>query len=43
MFFRFFNLLASFQGYINKVLAKKPEIFVIIYLNNILIYTKDSS
>ena len=32
---------ASFQGYINKILAKKLDIFVIVYLNHILIYTKD--
>ena len=31
----------SFQGYINKILVKKLNIFVIIYLDNILIYIKD--
>ena len=35
------NAPASFQGYINKILAKKLNIFVIVYLNNILIYTKN--
>ena len=35
------NALATFQGYINKILAKKLNIFVIVYLDNILIYTKD--
>ena len=35
------NAPASFQGYINKILAKKLDIFVIIYLDNILIYTDD--
>ena len=35
------NASASFHGYINKILAKKLNIFVIIYLNDILIYTKD--
>ena len=39
--FAFFNTPASFQGYINKILAKKLNIFVIVYLDNILIYTKD--
>ncbi len=29
-----------FQGYINKILAKKLDIFVIVYFDNILIYTK---
>ena len=33
------NAPASFQGYINKILAKKLDIFVIFYLDDILIYT----
>ena len=32
---------ATFQGYINKILAEKLDILVVIYLNDILIYTKD--
>ncbi len=32
---------ASFQGYINKILAEKLDIFVVVYLNDILVYTKD--
>ena len=35
------NAPASFQSYINKILAKKLDIFVIIYLDDIFIYTKD--
>ena len=35
------NAPASFQGYIKKILAKKLNIFVIIYLDDIFIYTKD--
>ena len=35
------NAPASFQGYINKILAKKLDIFVIVYLDDILIYTDD--
>ena len=35
------NTLAIFQGYINKILAKKLNIFIIVYLDNILIYTED--
>ena len=35
------NAPASFQGYINKIFTKKLEIFVIVYLDNILIYTDD--
>ena len=35
------NAPATFQGYVNKILAKKLDIFVIIYLDNILIYIED--
>ena len=35
------NTPASFQDYISKILAKKLNIFIIVYLDNILIYTKD--
>ena len=41
--FELFNAPASFQGYINKILAKKLDVFVIIYLYDILIYTEDES
>ena len=37
MSFGLFNTMATFQGYIYKILAKKLDIFVIIYFNNILI------
>ena len=36
------NAPASFQDYINKILAEKLYVFVIVYLNNILIYTKNA-
>lgn len=36
------NVLASFQSYINKILAEKLDIIVIIYFNDIFIYTEDS-
>ena len=39
--FSLFNALIAFQRYVNKILAKKLDVFVIIYLDNILIYTKD--
>lgn len=39
--FGLFNALASFQYYINKILAKKLDVFIIVYLDKILIYTKD--
>lgn len=39
--FGFSNTPASFQGYINKILAEKLNIFEIVYLDNIQVYTKD--
>ena len=41
MFFGLSNAPAIFQGYINKILAEKLDIFIIVYLNDILIYTKN--
>ena len=41
MLFGLSNVPASFQGYINKILAKKLNIFVIVYLDDILIYTEN--
>ena len=35
------NAPANFQDYINKLLAEKLDIFVIVYLDDILIYTED--
>ncbi len=35
------NVLASFQNYINKILAEKLDIFVVVYIDNILIYTEN--
>ncbi len=42
MLFGFFNALASFQSYINTIFVEKLNIFIIMYLNNILIYIEDS-
>lgn len=39
MLFGALNVLASFQGYINKTLAEKLGVFFIVYLVDILIYT----
>ena len=41
IFFWLFNAPASFQSYINKISAEKLNIFVIDYLDDIFIYTKD--
>ena len=41
MIFSLSNISASFQAYINKILAEKLSIFIIIYLNNILIYIEN--
>ena len=35
------NISTSFQGYIYKILAKKLDIFVIVYLDDIFIYIED--
>ena len=35
------NTPAIFQGYINKILVEKLNIFTIVYLNDIFIYTKN--
>ena len=43
MSFGFSNTLTIFQRYIIKILAEKLDIFVIVYLDDILIYTKDPS
>ena len=40
MFFGLCNTPATFQRYVNKILVEKLDIFIIIYLDNILIYTK---
>ena len=41
MSFSLSNIPAIFQGYVNKILAEKLDIFVVVYLNDILIYTKN--
>ena len=41
--FELSNTPASFQKYINKILAKKFNIFVIVYLNYVFIYIKNLS
>ena len=42
MLFGLSNVPPNFQGYINKILAKKLNIFVVVYLNDIFIYIKNS-
>ena len=42
MLFGLTNALASFQGYINKILVEKFDIFIIVYLDDILIYTDNN-
>ncbi len=39
--FELTNTPVTFKDYINKILAKKLDVFVIVYLNNILIYIKN--
>ena len=35
------NVPATFQEYINKILAEKLDVFIIVYLDDILIYTEN--
>ena len=41
MLFGLSNILISFQNYINEILAKKLNFFVIVYIDNIFIYIKN--
>ncbi len=41
MLFGLSNASASFQGYINKIFAKSLNIFIVVYLDDILIYIED--
>ena len=40
---RLTNVPLKLQDYINKIVAEKPDIFVIVYLDDILIYAKNES
>ena len=40
MLFELTNAPVIFQGYINKILAKKLDVFMIVYLDDIFIYIK---
>jgi hypothetical protein len=40
MLFRLTNILVSFQAIINHVLREYLDVFIVIYLDNILIYSK---
>ena len=42
MSFGLTNVPASFQRYINKIFIDKVDIFAIMYLDDILIYTDDN-
>ena len=41
MLFKLINASATFLIYINNILKKHLNIFIIIYLNDILIYSKN--
>ena len=41
MLFGLFNAPATFQGYINNILTEKLDVFIIVYLDDILIYIED--
>ena len=42
MHFGLINAPISFQKYIHKIFTEKFDIFVIVYLDDILIYTDDN-
>ena len=41
MSFGLTNIPALFYGYINKILAEKLDVFIIMYLDDIFIYTEN--
>ena len=41
MSFSLSNALSTFQKYVKKILAENLDVFVIVYLDDILIYTED--
>ena len=41
MLFGLTNALFTFQNYINNILAEKLDVFVIVYFDDIFIYTKN--
>ena len=41
--FKFIQYFSRFSDYANKILGKNLNIFIIKYLDNIIIYTKNSS
>ena len=43
MSFRLINTSATFQTYINNVLRKHLDVFVMIYLDDILVYSKNEA
>ena len=43
MLFGLFNTLVSFRDYINRIFAKNLNIFVIVYLDDVPIYTEDKN
>ena len=43
MSFGLTNTSATFQGFINKILAEKLDVFMIVDLDDILIYTKNEA
>ncbi len=40
--FRLTNTTTTFQGYINKILTEKFDVFIIVYLDDIFIYTRSA-
>ena len=43
MLFKLINALTTFQTYINNILREYLDVFVVIYLDNILVYSKSKA
>ena len=43
MSFKLINISAMFQTYINNILREHLNVFMMIYLNNILVYLKNET
>ena len=41
IFFGLTNVLTTFQDYINKILTKKLDVYMIMHLDDIFIYSKN--
>ena len=43
MLFKLYNTSSNFQNYINETVCEYLDVFCLVYLNNILIYSDDEN